>query len=973
MASTSPRTTGDPLRQLIGSNMAINRSTHSIISQFRSLQRQFVREITSLYSNLGTVKDVVNIFLAEEKVATLDQFKQSSKIELVVCGHHSAGKTSFIEQLLQCRSFLPIDVGNGLERMVKFSYAPSEESCLLVYKAGTDPHEITTRINLAPLPFFHTRTHAKLFKEAIEPYLIYRGDSVGFEDWTSCLVEIRIPSPFLHWGIDVYDIPGSMLLKDFRAECPCFLFLYADAGILGDASKYYEELKLSIRNTVNSGIFFLNTKADVTTVVDNVEIDTFLDDQRNRRYELLRNVPAMSNELPGTFAECEYFDIFALEPYEDPITEAMRKHALDRIILFAAEHALQNTQKVSTIMLDAIDQFFDFVLITNRRSIEEWNSTRNEALQWATAFFQQYRLQIDTIGDEAQEEIRTTFHEQREQLARKVIARREERKEQLYMPNSGLTLISAIQPIELPDDKEFADLIVEEEIIKPILRKISNRVSQRIDENLLTNHSARKNELIRAAFRDFLSNVNKTDNRRRRDHFKKQSFKKQSFKNVLTGIADFMNVLGSAFSIMASVPMTCEKNGNEQGVRQYFHTIEQTLSTIGERIKRSIQEKIEKTERNFKEKVHAYHKVVLETMHQRNRAYQLAQSYAARFAHIECQIVANLDLIKQHGTVPTIDYHTRLGQGGFFSIHPASWGSDHNLVAKVVLNSMSPDFAYLEAHFHRAVTRSHIDHMVPLRFLYNEIHHDRLCIILPRYSQSLHAYLSDHMADVTMGETVRIVLNIGRAVAHLHTQHLVHRDIKAQNILLDDAKEVFLADFGTCQHGTDNNTIIGSHPFAPEIIHRRSGSESFYEGTAVDVFSLGILMYVVAPKAVYHQPLAGITAANISSLLNAPKSYRDLINRCIADDPKLRPSAGQIVERLEMIADQVDKSKTCLMCFEHLIFARCLPCGHKTVCGTCLVYLQRRATLRQPPECILCRQVFTNTEEDVDIRTFIGI
>lgn len=960
--------TDNLLRQLVDSNKTIQQSTYSIIAEFRNLQRRFARDITSVHRNLGTVKDVVDIFLAEEKVASLDHFKPSSKIELVVCGHRCSGKTSFIAQLLQYHPFLPINTGNALERMVKFSYAPSEEACLLVYKAGTDSHQIGSRITLAPLPFVPTRLHMELYKETIEPYLLYQGDSAGLEGWASCLVEICIPSPLLQWGIDVYDIPGSMLLKDFRAECPCFLFLYDDAALLGDAPKYYEELKLSIRNTINSGIFFLNTKVDISTTLESAQIAAFLNDERNCRYERLKNVPAMSNDLPRTLAECEYFDIFGLQPRKHPITKAMTKHAIDRIIIFAVEHALQSTQQVSRIMLDAIDRFFDFVLVTNRRSSDEWDILRNEALHWTTEFFQQYRLQIDTIGDAAQEEIRAAFHERRAQFAKTLIARKEQRKELLYMPNSGLTLINALQPIELSDENEFADLMVEEEVIRPILRKISNRVSQHIDENISVKPSARKNELIRAAFRDFLSNVTAIDNRRRRDHFNRQSF-----KHMLAGIGGFMNVLGSAFSIMASASTTSEKNADGQGVEQYLQTTEQTLGTIGERIKRSIQERLEKTERNFKEKVRTYHKVVLGTMHQRNQAYQLAHSFAAQFARIECQIVANLDLIKQHGTTPKIDYHTRLGHGGFFSIHPASWGSEQNLVAKVILNSMSPDFAYLEAHFHRAVTRSNIEHMVPLRFLYNETHRDLLCILLPRYSSSLHAYLNDHMADVTMGDAVRIVLTIGRAVAHLHAQNLVHRDIKAQNILVNDGQEVFLADFGTCQHGTDNNTIIGSHPFAPEILHRTAGPESFYEGTAVDVFSLGILLYVIAPKQVYHQALSGITEAHISSLINAPNSYRALIKECISADPKLRPTAVKFVEKLEVIADLVTKSKTCLMCFEQPIFTRCLPCGHKTVCGTCLGYLNRRATARQPPECILCRQVFTGAEEDVDIRTFIGV
>ncbi|CAF1173144.1 unnamed protein product [Rotaria sp. Silwood1] len=971
MASASHRTSDDFVKRLIRSNKDIQLSTYSIISQFRDLQKRFSRNVASVYSHLGTVKDVVNIFLDDEKMATLKQFKAMDKIELVVCGKKSSGKTSFIQQLLQCGTFLPIGFRNVTQRNVKFSYAPIEQVCLLIHRLGKDSHSTADRIDVSS--FFQTRIPSKTFNDIIQHYLIRRDDTIESEDWTSCLVEICIPSPFLQLNIEVYDIAEPIDMKNIQITRPCFLFLYDNAPISDDTQKYYEELKLSICNMTNGAIFFLNTKVDVNDMLHDVEINEFLDNERHHRYEHLKNVPTMNNELPRTLAECDCFDIFSVKPCEHPVTITMRKDAIDRIFRFAFEHALRNTQQVSTIMLDAIDGFFDFVLITNCRSSNEWNVLRDEALHWANEFFQQYRLQIDIIGDEAQRQFLVQFRQQREQLMKKILVHRQERHQQFSLPNSGLSLISAMQPMEISDEKHFLELIIREEIIRPILSKIfdeiSHRVNQQVDQSLLVKRSTRNNELIRAAYREFLNNINIIDNKRRRDYFNKQSF-----KEILAGISGFMNTIGTIFSITELLPEEVNKRDNEPAIKHDLITIETYLTTIGERIKRNIRDGLEENERNFKEKIHAYHKIVLGTMDHRHRAHRLARSFAVEFAQIECLLAANLDLIKHYGTTPTIDFRTLLGNGGFFSVHPASWGSERNLVAKVLLDSTgSFDFAYVEAHFHRTVTRLHIEHMVPLRFLYHDIRNNRLCILLPRYSMSLHTYLTNHMADISISDAVRIVLHISRAVAHMHAQNLIHRDIKAQNILLDNDKNVFLADFGTCQHGTENTTIVGSHPLAPEMSNNKLGREFSYEGTAVDAFSLGILMYVVAPKKDFYQPLHTITRTDISAVANVPESYRILINTCISTDPKLRPTAAKIVEELETIADQVAKAKECLMCFEQPIFIRCLPCGHKTVCETCLTHLQQRTTSREPPRCILCRQVITSTQEDINTCTFIEV
>ena len=91
--------------------------------------------------------------------------------------------------------------------------------------------------------------------------------------------------------------------------------------------------------------------------------------------------------------------------------------------------------------------------------------------------------------------------------------------------------------------------------------------------------------------------------------------------------------------------------------------------------------------------------------------------------------------------------------------------------------------------------------------------------------------------DVALFYCTEILLAIG----YLHTQRIVYRDLKPENLLLDRDGHVKIVDFGFCKYleaGSKAFTLCGTPEYlAPEIV------KSEGHGLAVDWWAFGILLY----------------------------------------------------------------------------------------------------------------------------------
>uniref|UniRef100_UPI00359018EE serine/threonine-protein kinase SIK2 n=1 Tax=Myxine glutinosa TaxID=7769 RepID=UPI00359018EE len=159
-------------------------------------------------------------------------------------------------------------------------------------------------------------------------------------------------------------------------------------------------------------------------------------------------------------------------------------------------------------------------------------------------------------------------------------------------------------------------------------------------------------------------------------------------------------------------------------------------------------------------------------------------------------------------------------------------------------------------------------------------------------------YLSKH-GQLDEEEAKRKFLQIVSAVDYCHQRGIVHRDLKAENLLLDGNMNVKLADFGFgnfYQKGELLATSCGSPPYAaPEVFE---GLE--YDGPQLDVWSLGVVLYVLVCGTL---PFDGATLPALrqrvlSGRFRIPffmsEDCEHLIRRMLVQDPNKRLTIKQI-------------------------------------------------------------------------------
>uniref|UniRef100_A0A4W3KAV7 non-specific serine/threonine protein kinase n=1 Tax=Callorhinchus milii TaxID=7868 RepID=A0A4W3KAV7_CALMI len=174
-----------------------------------------------------------------------------------------------------------------------------------------------------------------------------------------------------------------------------------------------------------------------------------------------------------------------------------------------------------------------------------------------------------------------------------------------------------------------------------------------------------------------------------------------------------------------------------------------------------------------------------------------------------------------------------------------------------------------------------------------------------------------------------ICREILRGLAHLHVHHVIHRDIKGQNVLLTENAEVKLVDFGVSAQLDRTvgrrNTFIGTpYWMAPEVIACDENPDATYDYRS-DLWSLGITAIEMAEGA---PPLCDMHPMRALFLIprNPPprlkskkwsKKFFSFIESCLVKNYMQRPSTEHLLKH-PFIRDQPNERQVRIQLKDHI-------------------------------------------------------
>ncbi|KAJ0049179.1 hypothetical protein Pint_15428 [Pistacia integerrima] len=200
---------------------------------------------------------------------------------------------------------------------------------------------------------------------------------------------------------------------------------------------------------------------------------------------------------------------------------------------------------------------------------------------------------------------------------------------------------------------------------------------------------------------------------------------------------------------------------------------------------------------------------------------------------------------------------------------------------------------------------------------------------------SLKKYLHQQEPhSVPLKLVLKLALDIALGMQYLHSQGILHRDLKSENLLLGEDMCVKVADFGiSClesQCGSAKGFTGTYRWMAPEMIKEKHHTKK------VDVYSFGIVLWelltALTPfdNMTPEQAAFAVCQKNARPLLppTCPGAFSHLINRCWSSDPHKRPRFDEIVLILESYSASLEEDPDFFTNFvpspDHTVL-KCLP------------------------------------------------
>ncbi|KAM6295696.1 serine/threonine-protein kinase SIK2 [Aegotheles albertisi] len=254
------------------------------------------------------------------------------------------------------------------------------------------------------------------------------------------------------------------------------------------------------------------------------------------------------------------------------------------------------------------------------------------------------------------------------------------------------------------------------------------------------------------------------------------------------------------------------------------------------------------------------------------------------------------------------DIEGTLGKGNFAVVKLARHRITRSEVAIKIIDKSQLDAVNLEKIYREVQIMKMLDHPHIIK-LYQVMETKSMLYLVTEFAKNgeIFDYLASH-GRLSESEARRKFWQILSAVEYCHGRKIVHRDLKAENLLLDTNMNIKIADFGFgnfYKSGEPLTTWCGSPPYAaPEVFEGQQ-----YEGPQLDIWSMGVVLYVLVCGALpFDGPTLPILRQRVlEGRFRIPyfmsEECEHLIRRMLVLDPSKRLTIAQIKEHKWMLVE----------------------------------------------------------------------
>lgn len=229
-----------------------------------------------------------------------------------------------------------------------------------------------------------------------------------------------------------------------------------------------------------------------------------------------------------------------------------------------------------------------------------------------------------------------------------------------------------------------------------------------------------------------------------------------------------------------------------------------------------------------------------------------------------------------------------IGEGGMANVYLANDNIlDRKVAIKVLRGDLSADEKFIRRFEREAQSVSNLSHPNIVEIYDVGVEDNEHYIVMEYIEGKTLKQLLKKRESLTLPEVIDIMTQLTDGMAHAHESYIIHRDIKPQNIMIQDDGLIKITDFGIAMalnatQLTQTNSVMGSvHYLPPE---QASGKGATIKS---DIYSIGILMYELLTGTV---PFKGDNAVEI-----ALKHMKDKIPSIRKQNPAIPQSVENIL------------------------------------------------------------------------------